>query len=363
MVKREYNVDLFRIIAAIFVIVLHVLGKGGILENTSPSEVNYWVAWFLEICSFCAVNCFALISGYVMVNKTIKAKNIIGLWFQVLFYSLLITALFFVFLPESRSCKNLVFALMPILGTQWWYVSSYFALFFLIPILNAAINNISQTTFEKFLLVILIGVCVFDCGVPGDPFVINNGYSVIWLMLLYFFGAYIRKYDLKQKVTTTQSAIAFVVLIILTFLSKICIHFATKEIYGEARLDDTFVSYTSVTIVLAAVSLFLFCLNVKVSNPLQKVIIFFSPATLGVYLIHVHPLVFEHILNGAFADFANKPIWIMLLFVLAATLVIFLLCSAIDLVRIRLFKLIKVDCLCEVIGDKITRIGLRIFKK
>ena len=97
MEKRNYNIDLFRIIAAFFVTVLHVLGQGGILESTSPSEINYWIAWFLEICAYGAVNCFALISGYVMVNKTIKTKNIIGLWFQVLFYSLLFTSLFFVF--------------------------------------------------------------------------------------------------------------------------------------------------------------------------------------------------------------------------------------------------------------------------
>ena len=131
MEKRNFNIDLFRILAAFLVTVLHVLGQGGILKSTSPTEINYWIAWLLEICAYCAVNCFALISGYVMVNKTVKAKNIIGLWFQVLFYSLIFTALFFAFLPESRSVKNLVVAVMPILGRQWWYVSSYFALCFL----------------------------------------------------------------------------------------------------------------------------------------------------------------------------------------------------------------------------------------
>ena len=71
MEKRNYNIDLFRIIAAFFVTVLHVLGQGGILESTSPTETNYWIAWFLEICAYCVVNCFALISGYVMVIKTV----------------------------------------------------------------------------------------------------------------------------------------------------------------------------------------------------------------------------------------------------------------------------------------------------
>ena len=42
MNKRNVNVDLFRIIATILVIVLHVLGQGEILQNASPSELNYW---------------------------------------------------------------------------------------------------------------------------------------------------------------------------------------------------------------------------------------------------------------------------------------------------------------------------------
>ena len=134
MVKRDFNVDLFRIIATVFVIILHVLEQGGVLSNALPNEINYWVACFIEILTFCAVNCFALISGYVMANKTIKVKNITGLWFQALFYSLLISLLFFVFIPETRMIKKMLVAFLPIMGIRWWYISSYFALFFFIPI-------------------------------------------------------------------------------------------------------------------------------------------------------------------------------------------------------------------------------------
>lgn len=362
MKQRDYNVDLFRILATMLVIILHVLGQGGVLKATTPNSAMYWVAWFLEIMAYCAVNCFALISGYIMANKTPKLKNIVGLWFQVLFYSLVISGLCFLFAPETRSLKNLVVAFLPVLGRQWWYVSAYFALFFVIPVLNAAIHNISEKTFKKVLLVILIGICVVDCTVPKDPFVIASGYSPIWLMILYLFGAYIRKYDLKQKITASQSALAFWAVIILTFLSKFCIRFATKMLFGQVKLDNTFISFVSITIVLASVFLFLFCLNVKIRDSSKKVIGFFSPTTLSVYLIHVHPVVFVYIIKDAFVSFASKPLALMPLYILAATLVIFLLCSAIDLVRIQFFKLIKMDRLCEIIGSKITRIYQKVFR-
>lgn len=362
MEKRNYNVDLFRIIAAFLVTVLHVLGKGGILKSTSPTETNYWIAWFLEICAYCAVNCFALISGYLMVNKTVKVKNIIGLWFQVLFYSLLFTSLFFAFLPESRSIKNLVVAVMPILGKQWWYVSSYFALCFFIPFLNKAINNISQQTYKKILLLILFVICCIDCVLPIDAFTLNNGYSAIWLMIVYLFGAYIRKYNICEKITAFKCIVGFFAMIVLTFVSKITIWFFTKRVFGQAKFEDTFISYISITILLSAIFLFLFCLKIKINNLASKVIYFVSPAALGVYLIHTHPLVFNFLINNAFVSFATKSPIAMIICVILASLAIFVLCTIIELLRIEIFKLIKVSKLSEFIARKTNDFYLKVFE-
>lgn len=362
MEKRNYNIDLFRIIAAFLVTVLHVLGQGGILKSASPTEINYWIAWFLEICAYCAVNCFALISGYVMVNKTVKAKNMLSLWFQILFYSLLFTTLFFVFLPESRSIKKLLVAFIPILGQQWWYVSSYFALCLFIPFLNKTINNISQQTYKKILLLILFVICCIDCVVPKDAFSLNGGYSAIWLMIVYLFGAYIRKYDICEKITSLKCVVGFFLMIVLTFASKITISFFTKSFLGQVKFDNTFISYISITILLSAIFLFLFCLKIKINNLASKLICFLSPAALGIYLIHVHPLVFNFLIKDAFVSFVIKSPIAMILCVILASLAIFVSCAIIELLRIQIFKLIKVSKLSEIIARKINDFYLRVFE-
>lgn len=363
MEKRNYNVDLYRIIAAFLVTVLHVLKQGGILKSASPGEINYWIAWLLEIGAFCAVNCFALISGYVMINKTVKAKNIIGLWFQVLFYSLVFTAIFFVAVPESRNLENLVVAVVPVLGRQWWYVSSYFGLCLFIPFLNKAINSIPQQTYKKVLLLVLLVICCMDCAFPKDAFSLDNGYSAIWLMIVYLFGAYIRKYDVCEKITSLKCVVGYLVMIVLTFVSMIAITFLTKRILGKAAFEDTFVSYISITILLSAVFLFLFCLKIKVSNLATKLISFIAPAALGVYLIHVHPLVFQYLLKDAFASFADKSPAVMILCILATSLGIFMLCTIIELIRIQFFKLIKMGKLSEFVAHKLNECYLKFFEK
>lgn len=363
MEKRNYNIDLFRIIAAFLVTVLHVLGQGGILKSASPTEINYWIAWFLEICAFCAVNCFALISGYVMVNKTVKVKNMLSLWFQILFYSLLFTTLFFVFLPESRSIKNLLVAFIPILGQQWWYVSSYFALCLFIPFLNKTINSISQQTYKKILLLILFVICCIDCVVRKDAFSLNGGYSAIWLMIVYLFGAYIRKYDICEKITSFKCVVGFFLMIALTFASKITISFFTKSFLGQVKFENTFISYISITILLSAIFLFLFCLKIKINNLASKLICFLSPAALGIYLIHVHPLVFKFLIKDAFVSFVTKSPIAMILCVILASLAIFVLCAIIELLRIQIFKLIKVSKLSEIIARKINDFYLRVFER
>lgn len=361
--KRNLNVDLLRIIATFLVIILHVLGKGGVLKSAQPGGAVYWVAWFLEIASYCAVNCFAIISGYVMVDKTVKFKNIIGLWLHVLFYSVLISSLFFVFMPELITVKNISYALFPIVGKQWWYVSSYMGMMLLIPLVNPAINSMSKQTFTKLLLVILVVVGIVDCIIKREAFTLNNGYSAVWLLVVYLFGAYIKRFNMQAKISAFKSLLGFLAVVSLTFIIKVIIYYFTDAVYGEVMNDNVFVSYTSITILLAAVFLLLFCLNVKIGSFASKLICLLSPLALGIYLIHVHPLIFKYIFKNSFVSFANQSFTLMIICVLAATVVVFAICAVIEWLRIRLFKFLKISELCEKIDYNLNKVYLKFIKE
>lgn len=329
---------------------------------TPPSNgLLFWTAEFGEIMTYCTVNCFALISGYVMIDKTVKIKNVVGLWLQVLFYSLLLNFLKFAFVPGTRTIENVISAFLPVLKYQWWYITAYFSLLFFVPLLNIIIQYAPQKTLKNFIVMILFFVGIVSCIVPTNLFLLNNGYSAIWLMILYLFGAYMKKYNLEQKITASQSILGFFTVVVFTFLSKFIIWNITEKVFGVAKYDNIFVSYTSITIVLAAVFLFLFCLNVKIGKRFEKVIAFFAPTTLSVYLIHVHPFIWSF-LSSFVAIFAKNDSMLVFVYVFISIVLTFLVCSLIDWIRIQIFKLFKIKRLSEIIDDKVQKLWLKIFK-
>ena len=63
--EKHYGVELLRILAVFFVLLLHVLGVGGVYANTGSNIVttertaNYVLSWTFETAAFCAVDLFA----------------------------------------------------------------------------------------------------------------------------------------------------------------------------------------------------------------------------------------------------------------------------------------------------------------
>lgn len=199
--KRNYSIDLLRIVSMNMIVLLHIIGCGGILENTRLFTLNYEVSWLLEILCYCAVNCYALISGYVMCYSEIKYNKIVELWFQVVFYTIGITLLFNIFNPSSINNVDILKAFIPMMSNQYWYFTSYTGMFFFIPLMNHVINTMEKKKIEVLLVSSIILFVIFPMFLLAqfDPFYIIDGYSMIWLMTLYLFGAYFRKYSIQKN--------------------------------------------------------------------------------------------------------------------------------------------------------------------
>lgn len=350
--KREYGIDLLRIVSMMMVVLLHICLAGGILETTSG--MSHKVILFIVILSYCAVNCFALVSGYVGYNSKNKLSSIFELWLQVFLYNFIIDLIFILFGKIEFSFTLLKEMLFPILSNRYWYFTAYFGLFIFRPILNFILNDFTTKQLKYSLIggFILFSICPLFFDNP--VFFLGNGYSIWWLMYLYLLGGYIKKNNLFKEFSKSRLMLIYFGVCVFSFLFKYgCLFLG--QFNGEfIQYSDKFINYTSPTIVIAAIALVVFFSKIKVEK-IKKAIFLFTPMVFGVYLIHTHSLIYGEVLTGVFKFISNYSFMVILGFVLGSTLLIYLICSFIDYGRIKLFKLFKVKEYFNKIEKKITK--------
>ena len=196
---RYIGIECCRIIAMLMICNLHVLGMGGVLDKVgNQKDIYYFLANILEAFSYPAVNIFILISGYVGLYSQFSYKKMSKFWLQIIFYTISITLAFAVFSKSSVTPTEWFYALTPISNGQYWYMSCYFGLMLIAPLLNQAILTMKK----ELLLPIITGGFIYFSIIPTifkqDSLGIWRGYSVLWMILLYIVGAIIRKFKYES---------------------------------------------------------------------------------------------------------------------------------------------------------------------
>lgn len=229
--SRNMGIELLRIISMLMVVSLHCLGHGGILQNTHTFSLNNNIAWFIEIFCYCAVNIYVLITGYVSINSNYRFSRIIVLWIQVVFCSLCTLILFKVTMPSTVSLKQFILALFPVSTQQYWFFTSYFALFMFIPIYNFILKSLSKEKLHN-----LIGICILLFSIlsfiskylGGDIFYLNDGHSFLWFSVLYLIGGYVKLYpETFLKISTTKCLITYLLCVLIVWGSRLLISYIT----------------------------------------------------------------------------------------------------------------------------------------
>lgn len=340
--NRNYGIDFLRILSMFFVLLLHILKQGGILDSLEKLSLGYNFAWFIEICAYCAVNCYALISGFIGIGSKHKYSNIINLYFLTAFYAVLATAIFYFRFPEKFNGKTLMAAFLPFGYNIYWYFTAYFCMFFFIPFMN----KILEVCDKKQLTGLVVSIVVFFSIIPlifsSDLHHTNYGYSVLWLSVLYIIGGFIRKYELHKKISKLKCILLYFGAVFITFGQKVITEFLKFRLNGEIVNVGLFIKYTSPTILLCSVALLCLFAKVNFNDGLKRFTAFVSPFAFSVYLIHKAPFVWSKIMKNRFVSYADFNPFLMVLAILGTAIGIFALCSIIDFVRIKLFNLLKV---------------------
>ncbi|MBR5321485.1 MAG: acyltransferase [Clostridia bacterium] len=282
LIKKERNIglDILRILAMFLITARHYLGYSGVIDTIGFSTANGIIANVLSAFTITAPNLFVLISGYFLVNSKFKLNRVIKIWAETFFYSVLFFAVGLLLNRGDFSASSLVFAFLPFISRHYWFSVAYIALVVVSPILNKAINALSEK--EHKLIVIVGGILLsgwttivyFSQGV-----VTGGNRGLLWFMYLYFIGAYINLYKEKIKVNTINIVLILSSLLILILYSPLVTKIAFIKNF-PVKSDDSIFS------LILSVALFVICLNIRLKNDtVKKAIVAFATSSFGVYLI------------------------------------------------------------------------------
>lgn len=296
--KRNSSVELCRLFLIIMIIMHHYIVIGGASTALIETDSNYHIVNTVLAMTIIAVNGFVLISGYYRIS--FKWKRVLGLYFQILFYSILITFLFYKLgiiydgcnlITYEGSFKKVIFAtVFPIISGplhRWWYFTIYFGLYFLSPFINKLLDKLDKKDFMKlWLMMILMDILLPSLGY--DDFGANNGFSLFHFIVLYITGRGIKEYW-NKNITSWIYLSAFVI------ISIAMAQFGWIMKAGR-------VMYNSIPCYLSSICFVLFFLKHELNS---GVINFIAAAVPGVYLIHDHPYIRHYIYENVF----KVPVW------------------------------------------------------
>lgn len=311
--------------------------------------------------TLCSVNCFAIITGFVMYPIKFKISRIIRLWFQVFFYGVF-GNMAFTLLGYNINLKYWIKAIFPFMTGEYWYFTAYMGMFLFIPCMNNFVKYASKRNIFYFFIVVLFS-CVLST-LKNNLLGFNQGYSMLWLIILYLIGAFIKKMNLKLSKSKMKKLILIVMCcFVFQIAYPIIVPYLTKKVFGKAIFFTVLNKYVSPFNLIISICLLIVFSNLNiVSKNLISIINKFSPLMFGCYLIQVLPFYYKEILINSYKTLFSEHIILTPFIVLLLGFGYLLLFSAIDYLRIYIFKMININYFVNKIEINLINLKNKIIK-
>lgn len=327
---REFGIDALRLFSMFGIVLMHILYRSGLLESDDRTIAA--TAWLVELICYCAVNCYAMISGYVRYGKQTKKLDIaryICMWLEVLTWSLGITL--FAFLTHGGiGARELLRSALPVVTRAYWYFTAYTVLFFIMPYLDRLICALSTREHTRFCVTMLLLFSIV--GLLGDPFGIDYSYSFVWLIVMYILDSLVKRCELVRRLSVKTAVLVSVICIVLS----LCV------LMLSPLKADALAKYISPTTVVHGVCVLTLFAKLKLGRSAQKLVHALSPAAFGVYIIHEHPLI-KPFLESRLSPLCELEPYAAVPMAIACALVVFLVCLALSRLRAMLSKLLHIE--------------------
>ena len=330
---RYSNIELLRIVAMVLIVAHHFAKHSGFDFPLDKITINRLWIQFIEVGGKLGVDLFVLISGYFLISqKTTKTSRLLKLWGQIFFYSVLIFLIFTVSGIKPLGLKELIKHIAPITCSQWWFASTYFVLYLLVPYINRLLHTFDKDQYILFLAVLVLLWSVIP-SFTGQAFQSN---ALLWFVVLYSIAGYIRLYGIKTALSSRRLLGYAFACLLLTFLSAIVFDIMGIKIPFFGKHATFFYGMQKLPILI--ISLLMFIGFTKLSIGYHKSINLIASATFGVYLIHDSSYVRSFLWKTLFNSVAYSDSNLLILYSMIVIIIVFVGCSVIELMRIHLIE-------------------------
>lgn len=273
---RQSNIELLRLVCMLFVTFHHFI-SWGMAYGVHTGETFYLKTfWGLNGFVYIGVNCFILISGYFGIN--FKWRKLLNLYLTCVFYFLgigIISLAIKGFTSVGISAL-LLNSFLPISHNNAWFISCYFLLMLLTPLLNPALNVLDKKNYQLCILLLSIINLYFGYFWKLEYSGNIDGFTLMQFVWLYVIAGYIRRYVSIDRLQEHKWML-------------LGLYIGCALIYGGLSIYDMSHrvwhwdgwKYNNPILVIGSITFFLFFLTLNIKS---KLINFAAASVFGMYL-------------------------------------------------------------------------------
>lgn len=329
--ERQSNLEVLRIISMVLIVAHHFQLDRDFERDENGLSVhpmNEFTLNLLHSGGKVGVNIFMLLSGYFLKDQGVKPKALIKTWVQTIMWSHII--LFAEFFRRPLYTHDYLYGLFPVMSYSYWYVSAYFTVMLLSPIITHTVSHASDLRLILLLVTMFVTMSVLDW--PDCTAYCN----IMWLVFVSLLGASLKRFErLKESITLKFCASALILSLfcsissIYYFITYPTSNYAQR--YGGYAL--TFDIRSPMSLILSVLA-FLVATKTSIQSCYVNAV---AGCTFGVYLIHESPFLRYDIWHtimqtSRYQDEATFPAYALL-----DIFTVYISCSALELLRQNLF--------------------------
>jgi len=333
--NRDSRIDFCKTIAMFGVLWLHVVSIGvincvGEYEHYFPSMSVFEA--FLHGFASCAVNCFAITSGYLLCKARFQSRRFLSIYSEILFYACVFAVAGAICRPDML--HNAITSI-PRSLTNYWYVNAYFGVLLFMPVLNRIVV-LWNDNFKVGLVALL--VVLFGQYTGHDILGLCRGTSSVWLAILYCVGGLCRLNEARIVRTGTRFGLFLVAVVLIIGGIAFSARYSPNLFYPFGFFWNLINTNSSPLLAAGGVFAFLTILN---TNP-PKWFSFTGKRAFSVYVIHMNSALCGGVLAGSCSFVRSCGHFEWLVEVLSA-IAIYAICILVEICREKIFQICRFD--------------------